>query len=262
MSTSAAGARPVRQRLQNPYSRLPDWFYPTCVIVVYSLFGLYGLAVSLLDTTPAKYHAYLSPFNSPLYVINIGPLHIPPGLWIGPIPFLFRLSCYYYRKAYYRSYFSHPHSCAHTEPERGTYRGETRFWVWNNLHRYVMYLTVAQVVVLWYDTVHAFVWTPTSAGLWDWAGSLHFGLGNVILIVNVVCLSAYTFGCHAFRHWVGGGKDCQSCIGARHRVWRGATILNVRHGTWAWISMFTVWGTDIYIRLLAHGWLIPHGIWN
>ncbi|MGH7921736.1 MAG: hypothetical protein ACREQM_17610 [Candidatus Dormibacteraceae bacterium] len=261
MSTPAASAQPLRRRLQNPYSKLPDWFYPANVVVWYTLFVIYGLVVSLIDTKPAHYLSYLSPFNSPEFLVNIGPLHIPPALWIGPIPLAFRLSCYYYRKAYYRGYLLHPRSCARAEPARGTYRGETRFWIWNNFHRFAMYVTVAQIIVLWYDTFHTFVVTP-SGGFWNWAGTFHFGLGNVIIIVDVICLSAYTFGCHAFRHWVGGGKDCQSCIGARHKAWKGSTFLNVNHGTWAWVSMFTVWGTDIYIRLLSHGWLIPHGIWN
>jgi hypothetical protein len=259
-STPAAGAQPLRQRLQNPYSRLPDWFYPASVIVFYTLFALYGLAVALIDTQPARYLGYLSPFNSPLYLVNIGPLHIPPALWIAAIPLAFRLSCYYYRKAYYRGYLVHPRSCAHVEPERGTYRGETRFWIWNNFHRYAMYLTVAQMVVLWYDCFHSFV--VTSGGFWSWSGTFHVGLGTAFMFVNVVCLSGYTFGCHAFRHWVGGGQDCQSCIRARHQVWKGVTVLNIRHGAWAWVSMFTVWGVDLYIRLLSHGWLIPHGIWN
>jgi len=38
-------------------------------------------------------------------------------------------------------------------------------------------------------------------------------------------------------------------------------VLNVRHELWAWTSMFTVWGVDLYIRLLITG-TIPHGPWN
>ena len=30
-------------------------------------------------------------------------------------------------------------------------------------------------------------------------------------------------------------------------------ILNGRHSQWAWISMFTVWGTDLYVWLSASG---------
>ena len=48
---------------------------------------------------------------------------------------------------------------------------------------------------------------------------------------------------------------------ARYTLWKGVTILNVRHDRWAWVSMFTVWGTDVYIRLLMHG-VLPHAAWN
>jgi hypothetical protein len=250
--TSPAAANPARERLQNPYSRLPDWLYPTSVAFFFTLFVLYGLAVGLIDTTPAHFGSYLSPFNSPEFVVTIGPLHIPPAFWIAPIPLAFRLTCYYYRKAYFRSFLLHPRSCAHTEPERGTYRGETRFWIFNNLHRYAMYLTVIQVVILWYDVVLAFIGTH---------GGFHFGFGTALMVVNVICLSGYTFGCHAFRHLVGGGRDCLSCVKTRYRLWKGVTVLNVNHGLWAWVSMFTVWGTDLYIRLLSHG-VIPPGAWN
>ncbi|HEY7200824.1 MAG TPA: hypothetical protein VIC57_11450, partial [Candidatus Dormibacteraeota bacterium] len=67
--------------------------------------------------------------------------------------------------------------------------------------------------------------------------------------------------CHAFRHLAGGGLDCLSCHRARYRLWRGVTVLNIRHGAWAWISMFTVWGVDLYIRLLILG-AIPRGPWS
>ena len=44
------------------------------------------------------------------------------------LPFLlgFRLTCYYYRKAYYRSFWLSPPACAVAEPH-GKYTGETRF---------------------------------------------------------------------------------------------------------------------------------------
>jgi hypothetical protein len=250
ISTSAPRS-PARVHLKNPYSKLPDWVYPTSVLLAFSLFILYGLWVGLAETTPGRYGPYLSPFNSPEILITIGPLHIPPAFWIAPVPLAFRLTCYYYRKAYFRSFLLHPFSCAHSEPSRGTYYGEGRFWTFNNLHRFALYLTVLQTVILWYDMVTAF---------W-FRGGFHFGLGNVIMIVNVICLSGYVFGCHALRHLVGGGSDCLSCHQSRYQFWKGVTALNVNHGVWAWVSMFTVWGLDVYIRLLAHG-LLPHGAWN
>jgi hypothetical protein len=250
--TSPAAGQPARERLQNPYSRLPDWFYPANVVFWLGLFVVYSTFVVFYDwNTPAHYHSYLSPFNSPEVVGRV----LPVAMWVAWVPLVFRFTCYYYRKAYFRGFLFHPRSCAHTEPARGTYFGETRFWFFNNLHRFALYLTVAQVIILWYDLIQAF-WSQAG-----FQGGPHFGFGTALMLANVICLSGYTFGCHALRHLVGGGKDCLSCVKTRYRLWKGVTVLNVNHAVWAWVSMFTVWGTDVYIRLLVHG-VIPHGAWN
>jgi hypothetical protein len=241
---SSTGPRP--EAVRNPYSVLPDWVYPSFVVAALSLFVLYSIWVVLFNTQ-GRFGPYLSPFFSPEVHVWL----IPPALWVAWAPLAFRLTCYYYRKAYFRSYLWHPRSCAVQEPGRRPYRGETRFWAFNNLHRYAFYATFAQVAVLWYDALAAFWWN----------GGLHLGLGNAILLVNVLCLSGYTFGCHAFRHLAGGSVDCFSCHQARYQLWKGVTVLNVRHDRWAWVSLFTVLVADLYVRLLIMG-VIPHGAWN
>ena len=91
---------------------------------------------------------------------------------------------------------------------------------------------------------------------------MQLGLGTGIMLVNVILLSGYTFGCHSWRHLVGGGLDCysRSQLGqARYRAWRWVTVLNQRHPVWAWCSMFSVVIADVYIHLLRAGILIdPH----
>ena len=57
-----------------------------------------------------RWGGYLSPLYSPLITIDWLPL--PPSLLILLPPVLFRATCYYYRKAYYRSYFLDPPACA------------------------------------------------------------------------------------------------------------------------------------------------------
>lgn len=237
-------------KVQNPYSSRPNWFYPTVVVVALTTFAVYAALVGLFEKT-GRFGPYLSPFFSPEVNVRIGGFLVPPGIWIAPFPLAFRITCYYYRKAIFRGYLWHPRACAVREPGRGKYRGETRFWIYNNLHRFALYLILVQTAILCYDAVRAFV--PD--------GGFHFGLGNVVLVVNVFCLACYTLGCHSMRHLVGGGKDCFSCHRVRHRLWRGVTVLNLRHETWAWVSMFTVWATDLYLRLLIHG-VIPAGAWN
>jgi len=105
---------------------------------------------------------------------------------------------------------------------------------------------VVQVGFLWFDAIVAF----------DFGGHLGIGLGSVIILGNVVLLSGYTFGCHAFRHLSGGELDCFSCslaARARHQLWKGVTVLNIKHDRWAWASLFSVAAADIYIRLLLAG---------
>ena len=51
----------------------------------------------------------------------------------------FRLTCYYYRKAYYRSFWLSPPACAVPDGHK-KYTGETRFpLIFQNLHRYFFY---------------------------------------------------------------------------------------------------------------------------
>jgi hypothetical protein len=250
VTQSVAGSDQRHPRaVRNPYSVLPNWLYPAFVVAFLTVFGIYAAWV-VLFFRGGRYGPYLSAFNSPEIHVTIAGLAIPTGIWVVWVPLSFRATCYYYRKAIFRSYLWHPRSCAVGEPRRGGYRGETRFFVYNNLHRFTFYVTAVQVAILWYDALAAFVFN----------GSFHVGLGNALMLANVVCLSGYTFGCHAFRHLAGGGLDCFSCHRARHRLWRGVTVLNVRHDRWAWISLFTVWGLDLYIRLLIAG-VIPHAAW-
>ncbi len=242
MAVSAPRAE-AKSPVRNPYSRLPNWLYPAFVVVILSLFGVYTAWVVLLQPV-AQFGPYLSPFESPL--ITLG--RIPPGIFVVWAPLVFRATCYYYRKAYFRSFFWHPRSCAVPEPHRGRYHGETRFpWVLNNLHRFAFYVIFVQVLFLIFDAIVAF----------DFGGRFGIGLGTVLMVVNVLLLSGYTFGCHALRHLAGGEVDCFSCsrtARARFQLWKGITVLNIKHDRWAWASLFSVWFADIYIRVLMHGW--------
>ena len=239
--TQQAAARTERSAVKHPYSNLPNWVYPSFVVVALSLFGIFAVWVVFFQS--AGYFApYLSPFYSPF--IKVGAL--PPGIWVAWAPLTFRLTCYYYRKAYFRSFFWHPRSCAVQEPNR-KYRGETAFpWILNNFHRFAFYATVVQVGFLWFDAIVAF----------DFGGHFGIGLGSLLMVANVVLLSGYTFGCHAFRHLSGGELDCFSCsrsARARFHLWRGVSVLNIKHDRWAWASLVSVALTDIYIRLLISG---------
>ena len=227
----------------------PWWLLPATVVGVLGAFGVYSAWTA--SKGQGEHAPYLSPFYSPTWLAG----HVPvfPALLCLIVPLAFRGTCYYYRKAYHRSFLWDPPACAVGELRKGRYHGETRLpLLLNNLHRWAMYLAVAYIVLLTYDAVNAF----------SLSGRLYLGLGTGIMLVNVVLLAGYTFSCHSFRHWVGGGLDCYSCVRfgkQRHGLWRGVSRINLYHPTWAWISMFSVWSVDIYVRLLNAGWFTdPH----
>jgi dolichyl-phosphate-mannose--protein O-mannosyl transferase len=77
-----------------------------------------------------------------------------------------------------------------------------------------------------------------------------------VLLANIVLLSLYTFSCHSLRHIVGGKVDCFSCVSFgkfRHSTWQGASFLNEHHMLFAWLSLFSVGLSDLYIRFVASG---------
>jgi hypothetical protein len=158
---------------------------------------------------------------------------------------MFRMTCYYYRKAYYRAFFGMPPGCA-VGPVPHDYGGETFLLVFQNLHRYTLYIAIALLPLLYLDA-----WN----GLW-WDGRPGFGVGTLLLTANAVLLSGYTFGCHAWRHLVGGKLNCFSCDGgaeARHGIWSRVSWLNERHQEFAWGSLICIALCDVYIRLVSMG---------
>jgi hypothetical protein len=232
------------------------WISPALVGIGLLAFGTYALVVAAMGAdylyTEDGAH-YLSPFYSP---------DLPSLLGVDPpfsyaflvlwAPLGLRATCYYYRKAYYRSFFLAPPACAVAGIRRPRYRGEARLpLVLQNVHRYFFYFATIVLLFLWYDAFRAFVFESPGGGY-----ELGVGVGTLVLLANVVLLSAFTFGCNSLRHLVGGKLDCFSCSRAartRHTVWRGVTVLNVRHGHWAWFSLAGVAFADLYVRLAATG---------
>ena len=81
---------------------------------------------------------------------------ISPALLILIFPLGFRLTCYYYRKAYYRSFWLAPPACAVSDGH-GSYSGETRFpLLLQNIHRYFFYFGLVFNVILTIDAIVAF----------------------------------------------------------------------------------------------------------
>jgi len=178
-----------------------------------------------------------------------------PGFLILPFPALFRFTCYYYRKAYYRSFGGSPPGCAVSPGVRPTYKGETGLWVFQNLHRYALYIALIYVVILTYDAVMAFFKH----------GHFGIGVGTLVICINTALISSYTFGCHSFRHLIGGRTDRMSDKGqstSKLSAWKGASWFNARHMNFAWCSLGWVAFTDLYIRLVSMGVITDLNTWD
>jgi UDP-N-acetylmuramyl pentapeptide phosphotransferase/UDP-N-acetylglucosamine-1-phosphate transferase len=231
------------------------WLAPLATGAGLTAFGIYSIVVAAMGTDylyTGGGARYLSPFYSP--DLRSWGLHLSftYAFFVVWVPLGFRLTCYYYRKAYYRSFFLSPPACAVPGPSGRRYRGETKLpYILLNAHRFFLYLATIVLGFLWYDAVRAFLFRGSS-------GSLEFGvgLGSLVMLANVILLSLFTFGCNSARHLVGGRLNCFTCSAAahtRHRLWRGVTVLNRWHMQWAWISLCAVAITDLYIRLAAAG---------
>jgi len=233
------------------------WALPVTVMIVLGAFIVYSTWAAL-QNAHYFFAPYLSPFYSPC--LSRSCLHLTFGVGLPDVSFpivgvvspaflilggpgLFRLTCYYYRKAYYRSFWLAPAACAVRDVKRG-YTGETRFpLILQNFHRYAWYVAVVFIVLLTWDALLAFRF-PNGFGI---------GVGTVVMWVNVILLAAYTFSCHSCRHVCGGHVDVFSRAPGRYRVWHVLSWLNERHPTYAWLSLFSVGLTDLYIRLVSMG---------
>jgi hypothetical protein len=225
------------------------WIGPAATGIVFGAFVLYSMFSAFLwhplFGAPYRAEGYLSPFFSPLIGENVL-LPAVSALIILWIPLGFRTTCYYYRKAYYRSYLLDPPACAVGEPSvHGSYAMERRFpFVLQNLHRLFLYLAFVPLFFLWLDAFESL----RHEGQW------RLGLGSAVLFLNVVLLTGYSLSCHSLRHIVGGRLDCFSCSAwtrGRHSLWRRLTRLNAAHMRWAWVSLFSVAFADLYVRLLG-----------
>ncbi|HEX8597723.1 MAG TPA: succinate dehydrogenase [Chloroflexia bacterium] len=227
------------------------WIKPLSTVVVLGAFVLYS-AFRGLENQFYLVEPYLSPLYSPLIITNwsIFGWTISPALYILIFPLSFRLTCYYYRLAYYRAFFWDPPACAVPEPlERRHYTGERQFpFVLQNIHRYALYAALVFIVILSIDAIKGFFFHD----------GFGVGVGSLVLTINVILISLYTFSCHSFRHLTGGRVNCYSCTLAsrtRYGVWKQISFLNSKHSLYAWASLVWVALTDLYIRSVAAGWI-------
>ncbi len=258
------------------------WVEPLAVLLGLGAFVVYATYAAFQGTHywysagAEGFGGYLSPFYSPLIYIKEGiaggapmshallgawpdwwPSFLPatPALLILIFPLSFRFTCYYYRGAYYKAFAGSPPACAVGAVPQKDYRGETFLLIFQNLHRYALYFAILFIPILYYDAVLAFFR----------GGELGVGVGSLILLINPTLLAMYTFGCHSWRHLIGGRKDCFSCAGMgalRHGAYKKASWLNRHHKLFAWCSLVWVGLSDVYVRLVSQGVITDLSTWN
>ncbi len=251
----------ARRRFGQTTRRDAWWTTPLVVFLLLSAFVVYATWAAF----QGHYYAwgpYLSPFYAPELFGDsphawfgpkpaIWPTWLPfsPALLILPFPGAFRLTCYYYRGAYYKAFWADPPACAVGEP-RARYCGESAFpLILQNIHRYALYVALLFLVFLTYDVWKALWFTDPATG----QVSFGIGVGTLVLAVNVGLLSSYTLGCHSLRHLIGGKRDELSRNGTQFTAYRCVSGLNRRHMLFAWCSLFSVALADLYVRLCAMG---------
>jgi len=227
------------------------WVGPALTVVILVGFIAYA-TFRAFENKWYEFGAYLSPFYSPFIDTSFAkswglPFVLSPAMLILAGPASFRFTCYYYRKAYYRSFAMDPPACAVGERNPQKYNGETKLLLFQNLHRYALYAALVFLVFLWHDAFK---------GVFGWKDGVHLGVGSLVLVTNCVLLTGYTCGCHSFRHLIGGSVNSYSeaPLGMlRYSLWKLVSVLNARHMLFAWSSLFGVALTDVYVRAVSSG---------
>ena len=234
------------------------WVGPAVTVGVFTLFVAYSTWAAFQNgdyyVGASQGRNLLSPFYSPCIanqcVAGSHPglvfhwWNLSPALLILIFPLGFRVTCYYYRRAYYRSFWLSPPACAVADGHPG-YTGETRFpLILQNIHRYFLYFAFVIAAILAVDAVEAFRFPGSGIGV---------SVGTLVLLVNAALILLYTLSCHSCRHICGGQVDEFSKHPIRYRLWKLVTPLNARHMFYAWTSLFSVAIADGYVRLVAAG---------
>ncbi len=232
------------------------WVYPLLTFLGLGAFLVYANWAAF-QGNHYSYGPYLSPMYSPLIFGHPG-----EDSWFGAMPSLhaelrhgcdvilvlwmpggFRITCYYYRGAYYKAFWADPPNCTVGEP-RKKYWGERYFpLIIQNIHRYFLYFALAVSRVSGARRVEGPVVRRQvrhrrghagAAGQCHPARQLHAG-------------------CHSLRHLVGGMFDVLSRRPVRKKMYDCVSCMNRRHMLFAWMSLFWVAFSDLYVRMCSMG---------
>lgn len=169
--------------------------------------------------------------ESPIFKTHLALLIIPIG---------FRLTCYYFRGWYSKHIFGRSFSKRQLlNLKHIKYTGE--WWV-HKLHRYFLIAAIGLLILHFYDAVINVI-----------QNSGHLYLSNILEWLDVIFLSMYVFGCHSFRHILGGNLICFGCKRkTRYKDHSWQYWLNQHHGLFFWISIITIIVLELYVRLMTN----------
>ena len=236
------------------------WLQPTITFLVLGFFICYG-TWRVFNPVNYWFGNYLSPMyspeiwgDSPHSLLGPKPGWWPSWMFFSPAMLIlwapggFRFTCYYYRGAYYKSFWGDPPGCAVGEP-RKHYLGEN--WlplILQNAHRYFLYIALIFNCFLCYDAYQSFFFSDGGAGK-----VFGVGVGSIVITLNATFLGLYSLSCHSFRHLVGGYIDQLTRKPVQQKAWGCASCLNKNHPVYAWISLLWVMFTDIYVQMVSSG---------
>ena len=160
----------LKRRSFGETSRTDAWWSKPLVVFA----GLMGFVIYSTWAAFQGEHYVFGNYLSPMYAPEL--FGSSPHAWFGPkpgwwpmwMPFSpallilwapggFRMTCYYYRGAYYKAFWGDPPACAVGEP-RKSYWGENSLpLIVQNLHRYFMYFAILFLFFLWYDALASYV---------------------------------------------------------------------------------------------------------
>ena len=200
---------------------------------------------------------YISPFYSPEIFGDsphawFGPkpswypsfLPFSPALFILWIPGLFRFTCYYYRGAYYKSFWADPPACAVGEPRKSYLR---RAQLSADPAEFSPLFSAALLHRLGIPGLRRYeaFWFPDGFGI---------GVGtHRARRQRRSCSAAMSSAATRSATWSAAAFDRISEHPVRHKLYDCVTCLNGNHKKWAWASLFSVGFADIYVRLCAMG---------
>ena len=157
-STEAGVGGPTRAEIDARTLRQDRWWLsPLATFAVFFSFVVYSTSAPSWGVTTSPSRTSRRSTRRASATASRGPrtsasrsgwLTLSPALIILIFPLGFRLTCYYYRKAYYRAFWLSPPACGVAEPHEA-YTGETRFpLVLQNVHRYFFYPALVVALIL------------------------------------------------------------------------------------------------------------------